>query len=98
MPPPCHSANTPGASGEAATSNCVKGRLLLVIDMAPPPIDAFYAGTSGVDERGTYMSNHFDRRERRFAFSGLTAHWQRHGGCRHCLMEKNLRKAGPPCR
>src|SRR5258708_3190872 len=37
MPPPCHSANTPGASGAAATSISVNGRLLLVIDMVPPP-------------------------------------------------------------
>src|SRR6266850_539888 len=37
MPPPCHSANTPGASGAAATSIWVNGRLLLEMDMFPPP-------------------------------------------------------------
>src|SRR5579859_3231548 len=97
MPPPCHSANTPGASGAAEISDWVNGRLLLVIDMAPPPIDGFYAGTSGVDARGSYMSNHRDTRESRCAFSGLRARCRGHRGCRPFLMEKNFGKARPPC-
>jgi hypothetical protein len=37
MPPPCHKANTPAASGAAATSVSVNGRLVLVIDMVSSP-------------------------------------------------------------
>src|SRR5437660_11988304 len=35
MPPPCHSANTPGACGAAATNDSVNGTLRLLMDMLP---------------------------------------------------------------
>src|SRR5882724_32912 len=94
MPPPCHSANTPGACGAADTSGCVNGRLLLVMDMAPPPTVRFYAGTSGVDARGTYMSNDLDTAERRFAFSGLTAPLNGHTGCRFQAWKRTRESRG----
>src|SRR5439155_8335077 len=94
MPPPCHSANTPGACGAAETSDCVNGRLLLVMDMPPPPVARFYAGTSGVDAHGTYMSNRFDTGERRLAFSGLTAPSNGHRGCRFPACKRTRESQG----
>src|SRR3954469_5673548 len=96
MPPPCHSANTPGACGAADTSDGVNGTLLLVMDMAPPPVDRFYAGISGVDARGAYMSNHSHTRERRFAISDLRSQPKRHRGCRFTAMP--LKPNGATCR
>src|ERR1041384_2118157 len=36
MPPPCHSAYTPGVCGAAAMSASVNGTLAVLIDMVPP--------------------------------------------------------------
>src|SRR5437899_10041162 len=100
MPPPCHSANTPGASGAAATSVSVNGRLLLVIDMVSSPEDRvahFNAGSSGVDADGAYMSNRFDTRETQHDFSRLPRRRHRHERCRSRAIT-NSEKGESRCR
>src|SRR5882672_7474635 len=95
MPPPCHNANTPGASGAAATSVCVNGRLALLIDMISSPracLAPFYACSYGVDGDGAYMSNRFDTRETQHDFSRLPQQRHRHKGCR-TMPTTNRKKA-----
>src|SRR4051812_43564846 len=87
MPPPCQSANTPAASGAAATRDSVNGRLEFEIDIlsSPTKLRASYAC------RGSGTA-----RETKQDFSALVAarHW--HSGCRRNAMP--LKPNGRMCR
>src|SRR6266404_2978564 len=90
MPPPCQSANTPGACGAAAINDSVNGTLPLVMDMLS-------SGTRGnstlctpvVAGRSAYLSHRFDSKKTENVFSRLPrccGDW--HGGCRSMVINK----------
>src|SRR3954469_17587380 len=70
MPPPCHSANTPGVSGALATSDSMNGTLALLIDMVPPRERERHC-TSRVADRDARLSSSRHRAAKRWIFSAL---------------------------
>src|SRR5690349_22777154 len=99
MPPPRHSANTPGACGAAAINDSVNGTLPLVIDMLSPPLHrtAFYACSSFVCGNRAHLSPRFDSAKTKNVFSRLPQRGERHAGCRDKVIKNAWRKARQLC-
>src|SRR5690349_19762967 len=99
MPPPCHSANTPGACGAGAIMGSVNGTLPLVLVMLGPLLgrSSFYACSSVIDGNSAHLSPRFDKCKTENLFSCLPQRgkWaqrlQKHG-------HHSLKKARRPCR